>query len=139
MASNAKHREERRAEINRGLKVMLAEGQGVYTMTLVSPLTLPFMDKFIIQACGKLLSAIHNAPPPAMCLLCNNEFVPDSPPAQIVVLTAARDDASVAMMHGICLSCEDRGELPARIAAYYRANAISDFRMLPSPSPPGHA
>jgi hypothetical protein len=78
---------------------------------------------------------------PVMCLLCDSAFKQERMPAAWILVHARRDDPTHAAGHGVCSNClhryPDMNALGIAITDYYRANAISDLRLLPPISEPG--
>jgi hypothetical protein len=122
---------------------MREEGSGVYKMLLINPTNLMAMTMSpreypIVRTCAQFLASLDAQPPP-LCLLCDTELVTVSLLAQIMLIFAAIDRPKLAVAHGICMQCEERGNLEQRVAAYYRENVMSDFRTLPPLSEAGSA
>lgn len=88
---------------------------------------------------AQVLKMIAVARPPTLCLLCDNELSEAAPPRAIVIMTAQRDQPSVALVNGMCTGCAGKSELEAAVLAKYREGLIPDLRRLPPISNPGRA
>ena len=56
-----------------------------------------------------------------------------------MIMTARRDQPSVAMVNGLCTGCAGKSELEAAVLTKYRESLIPDLRRLPPISIPGRA
>jgi hypothetical protein len=93
-------------------------------------LILDFLDQFRAQ---------RHKP---LCLTCDALIA--EPPPTLAVLTAARDDSSVASVSGICGDCRQkyrrpRGALKAAVMQSYREFLMSDVREIEVSRQTGHA
>lgn len=138
-----------REEINDGFLAIRDEGQGVWTFEVIHADQLPelvcrgFTDEAaekLVYLIAQFLEKLWHAKLPGLCLLCDYEFVRAlPPPAMFVVLRARIDSPTVAMLNGLCRECAGHVDLADRIVRKYRESVISDIRVIPEPSAPGHA
>lgn len=122
-------------------KAMHKEGQGVYCLTLITPADVrqilstpprqaaPEMLR-LIHALVSFLRMIGTARPAALCLLCDNELVPTTPPHGFALITAYRDDPANASISGLCSECCGKGDLVQRAFVKCRESSPS-LRILP--------
>jgi hypothetical protein len=138
-----------RREFIRKTKRIQAEGQGVFRLDLVRQCDIPGL--FLAAASGDIqamrtadliaqyLKMIATACPTALCLLCDNELSPAALPRAIVIMTALRDDPTMAITNGLCVECADKSEIEAAVLAKYRESLIPDLRVLPPIGEAGRA
>jgi hypothetical protein len=136
-----------------------AEGQGVWTVTLITragvgellgralngePDALqlaPMIGETVRQITAHAKPSRRTSP---LCLLCDTLFWRRELPEVIAILHAHRDDPTNAIISGICLSCcgahQDAGALKDAVVASYRCRLqMDDLRELPPLGAPGLA
>lgn len=126
-------------EFVRGALRMQAEGQGVFKIEVISYSQVPALCARcdsgearaiqIAQVIVQFLRQIPTARPPVLCLLCDNRLSRAAPPAAIVLMTAHRDDPTLAIDNGLCPSCAGNPALETVVMARYRE--IMALRQLP--------
>jgi hypothetical protein len=77
-----------------------------------------------------VMGRVCSEKPKTLCLLCDHEFMPESPPEAFVLLTPMRDDPSNCLSNGLCDKCFRGADLMQRITDMYRRTAISDLRVI---------
>jgi hypothetical protein len=140
----------RKRNLAQGIKEIHAEGQGAWQIQVITPedvLRISIGYLAGAPAAAKWFPWIYDiceqmdkARPPILCLLCDHEFTPQTPPRAFVAFTAMRDDPRSAIGNGLCPKCAAHPNLTQQIADKYRQNMIPDLRVIPTPHPnPGHA
>jgi hypothetical protein len=142
-----KLRADNQRALERELKEMHAEGQGIFQIELITPLNVGhLMGKAlagdaaagrVMVAFAEFLRRVVSTRPATLCLLCDTAFAPGAPPITGVLMTAHRDEPNTGVWNGLCLGCSKKSGLEELICTYYRENAISDLRRLPAFSEAG--
>jgi hypothetical protein len=138
-----------RDEFIRKITQVQAEGQGVFQLEMVRHHDVPGLflaaaagDVRAIQICdlvGQFLRRIAAPGAPILCLLCDNELSPVALPSAILIMSARRDDPSMAIVNGLCAECAGKPDLEAAVLAKYRDSLIPDLRVLPPIGEAGRA
>jgi hypothetical protein len=137
-----------RREFVRKMMQVQTEGQGVFQLDLIRQCDVPGL--FLASATGdvgamrtadliaQFLKMIATVRPAALCLLCDTELSPAALPWAIVVMTAQRDDPTMAITNGLCVECAGKPEIEVAVLAKYR-ELIPDLRQLPPLGEPARA
>jgi hypothetical protein len=141
--------------LERGIREIHAEGQGCWRLAIVTRsssaalisaaeagdahaiVTLRAVEQFIEQ-----IDARRSPDRGPLCLLCDAVLWRDGPPGAVGIMSAYRDDARTALGHGFCVACvaaRTDAQLGQDVVAKLRAEMMPDLRVIPTPSPPGHA
>ena len=87
--AEAAGRAEHRRDLQRGVEVMQAEGQGVWQLQLITPdlvLSSSPPPAQALRAIGRTIGRMMSASPAALCLLCDTEFGGTSVPLAFVMI-----------------------------------------------------
>jgi hypothetical protein len=142
----------RRREINRGLKGMHAEGQGIWNLMIYNPADVAGVmraaavgDAYargVVRSLEHMIQGVLTAQPPMMCLTCDSEFTREAMPEAWVLMHAHRNEPEKALGNGICAACHARypgAALLPVVTDVYRKELINDLRVLPPMSEAGRA
>jgi hypothetical protein len=159
MPRSSTHRIRRRdfaRQTGEGLRLIQAEGQGVFRFAFFTPADIPTLAAAAaggdtvaaaqMRVIVQMLAAINACQDPTLapcCLLCGTPIWRGHCPAQVGVMHAACDHPAQATGHVICSDCDRRyptaESFNAAVLAFYRENLMSDARVLPPFSAPGRA
>lgn len=145
----AKRRRENRErhKLQDAANQMFVEGQGVWNIDIVHRRNVPGMIlnspkgeiPAIVVMITQALAAMRKLQSPAMCLLCDHQFVENSPEA-LVFFGPAIDVPTQVITNGVCAACtHPEHDLAYRVAAKYRDTMLEDMRIIPMPVGSGQA
>jgi len=146
----------RRRQTAEGWRQIQTEGQGFYRFTFFTPenftaliaaaLEGDAIAAASVRAVDHMLDVINACQDPAQapcCLLCGTPIWYSHYPAQIGVMHAACDRPTQAIAHVVCHDCDRHHPTTetfnSAVLTFYREHIMSDARMLPPASAPGHA
>jgi hypothetical protein len=119
-------------KLDHAAKQMRAEGQGIYQLQIVTPTTtLPIViqalagDPFaigLLKVISRFFTAVEKTQPSPLCPTCDNELSLATPPDAVVIMTAARDDPSMAIINGLCPECAATTDVTDRVFAKLKSS-----------------
>jgi hypothetical protein len=144
-------------DLTAGLKLVQAEGQGVWALSVIYPEDTPERMSAALMAGNReaaeelrlvldtitKVRRVRSRRDGPLCALCDTAFWRGHLPHAIAILRANGVPGSHAVASGICIDCrrkhmDHRGLLSA-LVNLYRRTLILDLRVLPPMAPPGQA
>lgn len=121
------------------LRTIEAEGQGVCRFVMLKPHDMPPLGvaavdgdstaRLMLGAITTYFAQLVSQERRHFCLLCHRRLGRRAAPAVVCFLTADRDDASVALGHGICGRCAKAPDLKAVVLRTYN-DELGELREL---------